>query len=67
MSLYLVHEPLIFWIKCLLYGKLDWINGKLPFKATLILRSLQLEQHKQFNTSFGGLGNPGDPEVSNLV
>ena len=27
MSLYLVHEPLIFWIKCLLYGKLDWING----------------------------------------
>ena len=30
MSLYLIHEPLVYWLKLIIYGKVAWIDGKKP-------------------------------------
>ena len=30
MSLYLIHEPLVFWLKLIIYGQVAWIDGKKP-------------------------------------
>ena len=30
MSLYLIHEPLIYWIKLIVHGPAEWIDGKSP-------------------------------------
>ena len=30
MSLYLIHEPLIYWIKLIVHGPAEWIDGKNP-------------------------------------
>ena len=30
MSLYLIHEPLIYWIKLIVHGPAKWIDGKNP-------------------------------------
>ena len=30
MSLYLIHEPLIYWIKLIVHGTAEWIDGKNP-------------------------------------
>ena len=30
MSLYLIHEPLIYWLKLIIHGPVEWVDGKNP-------------------------------------
>ena len=32
MALYLIHEPLIYWLKLIIFGPVEWINDKNPGK-----------------------------------
>ena len=37
MSLYLIHEPLIYWLKFIIFGPLEWIDDKNPGNVVKIL------------------------------
>ena len=50
MSLYLIHEPLIYWIKLIIHGPAEWIDGKNP---GLIMPSWAIPIHALISLVFG--------------
>ena len=50
MSLYLIHEPLIYWIKLIIHGPAEWIDGKNP---GLIMPSWAIPIHAFISLVFG--------------
>ena len=50
MSLYLIHEPLIYWIKLIIHGPAEWIDGKNP---GLIMPSWVIPIHVLISLVFG--------------
>ena len=52
MSLYLIHEPLIYWIKMIVHGPAEWIDGKDP-KLTMPIWAIPI--HLMISLVFGTL------------
>ena len=52
MSLYLIHEPLIYWIKLIVHGPAEWIDGKNP---GLIMPIWAIPIHVLISLVFGTL------------
>ena len=52
MSLYLIHEPLIYWIKLIVHGPAQWIDGKNP---GLTMPSWAIPIHVLISLFFGTL------------
>ena len=52
MSLYLIHVPLIFWIKLIIHGPAKWVKGKNP---ELTMPNWAIQIHLLVSLAFGTL------------